>query len=314
LRIAVSLDDVADELGIGLDAAQTRLESARSKLFAAREQRVRPGRDDKLLTGWNALMVGALARAARVFDEREWRDAAQRAVDFLRTALWHDSKLLATYKDGRAHLNAYLDDHAYLLAALIELMQTGFRRRDLDWATVIADALLRRFEDATNGGFFFTSHDHEALIHRPKPAHDNATPAGNGIAAQALLTLGHWLDEPRYLAAAERTLRAFAAELSDRPAGVASLLIGLEDALAAPTMVLLRGDAATCVSWQRRLERAYRPRVRVLDLSREADLPGALSRPHEGGSADATAWVCTAASCLPPIHAPEALEDAVAVS
>jgi hypothetical protein len=314
LRIAVSLDDVADELGIGLAATQARLESARGKLFAARERRVRPGRDDKLLTGWNALMVGALARAARVFDEKEWRDAAQRAVDFLRTALWRDGKLLATSKDGRAHLNAYLDDHAYLLAALIELMQTGFRRLDLDWATAIADALLQRFEDTTNGGFFFTSHDHEALIHRPKPAHDNATPAGNGIAAQALLTLGHWLDEPRYVVAAQRTLRAFAGELGERPAGLASLLIGVEDALAPPSIVLLRGDPATCGSWQRRLERGYRPRVRVLDLSREADLPGALSRPHEGGSATATAWVCTASSCLPPIHAAKELEEAVAGS
>jgi len=311
LRVAAPLADVADALGIGLDAAQTRLEGARSKLFAARELRVRPGRDDKVLTGWNALMIGALARAARVFDEMEWQDAAQRAADFVRAELWHDAKLLATYNDGRAHLNAYLDDHAYLLAALIELMQTNFRRQDLDWAVAIADALLRRFEDVTDGGFFFTSHDHEALIHRPKPAHDNATPAGNGIAAQALLTLGHWLGEPSYVATAERTLRAFAGELGERPAGVASLLIGLEDALAPANMVLLRGDSATCVSWQRRLERAYRPRVRVLDLSRGADLPGALSRPHEGGAAEASAWVCTASSCLPPIHSLEALEKAL---
>jgi len=311
LRVTAPLADVADALGISLGAAQTRLEGARSKLFAARELRVRPGRDDKVLTGWNALMIGALARAARVFDEMEWQDAAQRAADFVRAELWHEAKLLATYKDGRAHLNAYLDDHAYLLAALIELMQTNFRRQDLDWAVAIADALLRRFEDVTDGGFFFTSHDHEALIHRPKPAHDNATPAGNGIAAQALLTLGHWLGEPSYVATAERTLRAFAGELGERPAGVASLLIGLEDALAPASMVLLRGDSATCVSWQRRLERAYRPRVRVLDLSREADLPGALSRPHAGGAAEASAWVCTASSCLPPIHSLETLEKAL---
>jgi uncharacterized protein len=311
LRVTAPLADVADALGISPGAAQTRLEGARSKLFAARELRVRPGRDDKVLTGWNALMIGALARAARVFDEMEWQDAAQRAADFVRAELWREAKLLATYKDGRAHLNAYLDDHAYLLAALIELMQTNFRRQDLDWAVAIADALLRRFEDVTDGGFFFTSHDHEALIHRPKPAHDNATPAGNGIAAQALLTLGHWLGEASYVATAERTLRAFAGELGERPAGVASLLIGLEDALAPASTVLLRGDSATCVSWQRLLERAYRPRVRVLDLSREADLPGALSRPHAGGAAEATAWVCTASSCLPPIHSLEALEKAL---
>jgi uncharacterized protein YyaL (SSP411 family) len=314
LRVAVPLADVAGELGIGLAAAETRLEQARGKLFAARELRVHPGRDDKVLTAWNALMIGALARAARVFDETEWRDAARRAADFLRGALWHDGRVLATYKDGRAHLNAYLDDHAYLLAALLELMQTGFRRQDLDWAIEIADALLQRFGDAANGGFFFTSHDHEVLIHRPKPAHDNATPAGNGIAAQALLTLGHWLGEPRYVAAAERTLRAFARELGERPSGVASLLIALEDSLAPPTSVLLRGDPATCGAWQRLLERTYRPRVRTLDLSREGELPGALSRPHEAGASDATAWACTGTSCLPPIHTLEALEAAIAAS
>ena len=314
LRVAVPLAEVANELGIGAAAAQTRLEQARGKLFAARELRVRPGRDDKVLTSWNALMIGALARAARAFGEAQWQDAARRAADFLRSALWHQGRLLATYKDGRAHLNAYLDDHAYLLAALLELMQAGFRRRDLDWAIEIADALLQRFEDAANGGFFFTSHDHEALIHRPKPAHDNATPAGNGVAAQALVTLGHWLGEPRYLDAAERTLRAFASELGERPSGVASLLIALEDSVSPPTSVLLRGDPGTSAAWQRRLERTYRPHVRTLDLAHEGELPGALSRPHEAGASDATAWVCSGASCLPPIHTLEALEAALAVS
>jgi len=193
-------------------------------------------------------------------------------------------------------------------------MQAGFRRRDLDWAIEIADALLQRFEDAANGGFFFTSHDHEALIHRPKPAHDNATPAGNGVAAQALVTLGHWLGEPRYLDAAERTLRAFASELGERPSGVASLLIALEDSESPPTSVLLRGDPGTAAAWQRRLERTYRPHVRTLDLAHEGELPGALSRPHEAGASDATAWVCSGTSCLPPIHTLEALEAALAAS
>src|SRR5205814_6709492 len=237
------------ELGIGLEVAEARLELARAKLFAAREQRVHPGRDDKVLTSWNALMIGALARAARVFDETEWISAAQRAADFLRGSLWRDARLLATYKNGRAHLNAYLDDHAFLLAALLELMQTSFRRQDLEWAIEIADSLLARFEDPAGGGFFFTSHDHEALIHRPKPGHDNATPAGNGIAAQALTTLGHWRSEPRYLDAAERTVRAFARELGREPTGFASLLIALDGCATPPMTVLLRGDATTCAAW-----------------------------------------------------------------
>jgi uncharacterized protein YyaL (SSP411 family) len=313
LRVATPLAEVAGRLGIPVTTAEARLEAARAKLFAAREQRVHPGRDDKVLTSWNALFIAALARAARVFDDAAWLAAAQNTVDFVRAALWRDGRLLATYKDGRAHLNAYLDDHAYLLAALLELMQTAFRPADLNWAIEIADTLLQRFEDAANGGFFFTSHDHEALLLRAKPAHDNATPAGNGIAAQALVTLGHWLGEPRYLDAAERTVRAFARELAERPSGVASLLVALEEVSSPPTTVLLRGDPAICATWQRHLERAYRPGVRMLDLSRAEALPGALSRPHASGHA-ATAWVCTGAACLPPLHTLEAVAAALGVA
>jgi uncharacterized protein len=312
LRVVVPLADLAGTLGVTVAHAEARLERARTKLFAARERRVHPGRDDKVLTSWNALLIGALARAARAFDEATWLTAAQNAADFVRAALWREGRLLATYKDGRAHLNAYLDDHAYLLWALLELLQASFRAADLSWAIEIADTLLLRFEDPASGGFFFTSHDHEPLLHRPKPAHDNATPAGNGVAAQALLTLGHWLGQTRYLEAAERTLRAFRREL-ERPSGLSSLLIALEDLVTPPATVLLRGDAATCASWQRTLERAYRPGVRVLDLSREGALPGALSRPHQGESS-ATAWVCKGSSCLPPLHSLEAVQAALVVA
>jgi uncharacterized protein YyaL (SSP411 family) len=310
LRVAAPLAEVASRLGIPVAQAEAGLEQARAKLLAARERRIHPGRDDKILTSWNALMIGALGHAARVFDEAAWLAAAQRAADFLRAALWQDGRLLATYKDGRAHLNAYLDDHAYLLAALLELMQTSFRAADLNWAVEIADTLLLRFEDAANGGFFFTSHDHEALLHRPKPAHDNATPAGNGIAAQALVTLGHWLGEPRYLDAAERTVRAFARELREQPSGVSSLLVALEEVTNPPATALLRGDPTTCAAWQRQLERAYRPGVRTLDLSHADALSGALSRPHSGAHA-ATAWVCRGTACLPPLHTLEAVEAAL---
>jgi uncharacterized protein YyaL (SSP411 family) len=134
---------------------------------------------------------------------------AARAADCIRNTMWQDGRLLATARDGRAHLDAYLDDHAFLLAALLELMQAEFRGKDLAFAIELADALLNRFEDSDAGGFFFTAHDHEVLIHRPKTGHDNATPAGNGVAAFALQRLGHMLGETRYVGAAERTLRLF---------------------------------------------------------------------------------------------------------
>ena len=151
---------------------------------------MRPGRDDKVLTSWNALMIRGLARAARAFREPGWLAAAQRALDFVRTYLWQPGagagalgRLAATCKDGRAHLNAYLDDYAFLLDALIELIQCEFRERDLQFARALAEILLERFADPAAGGFYFVSHDHEQLIHRAKPSQDGATPSGNGVAA-----------------------------------------------------------------------------------------------------------------------------------
>ena len=131
-------------------------------------------------------MIRGMAHAgARARTSRNGSRRARRALDFIRRAMWREGRLLATYKDGRAHLNAYLDDYALLLAAMLELMQERFDAADLEFARKLADALLEQFEDAEAGGFFFTSHDHEQLIQRPKPPHDNATPSGNAVAAWA---------------------------------------------------------------------------------------------------------------------------------
>ena len=312
LRVTAPLEQVARELSLPLPEVEASLEAARAKLLTARARRVRPGRDDKLLCSWNALMIAALARASRVFGEPSWLSDAQQATDFIRQAMWRDKRLLATYKDGRAHLNAYLDDHAFLLAALIELLQTAFRAEDLSWAIEIADALLAHFEDRAGGGFFFTSDDHESLLIRPKPGHDNATPGGNGIAAQALIALGHWLSDSRYLDSAERTVRAFGRELAARPAGFSSLLVALESCLEPPAMLLLRGDSAACMSWQRGVERQYRPSLQTLNLSQLQGLPGALAKPHESGAWPVTAWLCRGTACLPPLHALSDLDAALA--
>jgi uncharacterized protein YyaL (SSP411 family) len=206
------------------------LASARAKLFARRETRVRPGRDDKVLTAWNALMIEGLAHAARVFDRPDWLAAARRALEFLRTSMWRDGRLLATARNGEAHLPAYLDDYAFLLAALLEMMKCEMWPADAEWATQLADALLDRFEDKAAGGFFFTANDHEALIHRPKSAHDNSMPAGNAVVALALLRLGRMFGENRHIEAAERTLHLFEPQLQ-QAGGNSSMLMALEEAL-----------------------------------------------------------------------------------
>jgi uncharacterized protein YyaL (SSP411 family) len=304
LHITNPLADVATSLNLALTECEARLASARDKLLAVRNQRIWPGRDEKILTSWNALMIKGMARAARVFNQPAWLASAQSALDFIRGTLWrpsHDGgRLLATYKDGKAHLNAYLDDYAFLLDALLELMQTAFRSDDLEFARALAERLLDQFEDTEHGGFFFTGHHHEKLIHRGKPGHDNATPSGNGIAAFALQRLGHVAGEPRYIAAAERAIHLFYGAMQRQPGAFVSLLSALEEALAPPRMVILRGDTHALIEWQRALATRYRPHTLVVALSDSlGDLPPALAKPVPAGSVNA--WVCQGVSCLPPL-------------
>jgi len=302
LRVAKPLAEVASQLRIDGPDAATRLAGARAGLFAARSRRVRPACDDKILTSWNALAIAGLARASGGLDLPRWAQMAARAADALKRTAWRDGRLLATRRGAAAALNAYLDDHAFLLAALLELMQVSFRREDYDWALALADALLARFEDADEGGFFFTSHDHEKLFHRTKPGHDSATPSGNGVAARSLAILGHLAGDLRYVQAAQRTVALFAHQMAQSPQGCASLLEAATVVEAPPALVLVYGDPGEADQWRRDLVAAYRPDVVVLDLSRAGDLPPPLVKGAVPG-AGAVAYVCRGATCLPPMHA-----------
>ena len=309
LRVMKPLAFVAKRLDIALDECEKRLAAARAKLLAARAQRVAPGRDEKVLTSWNGLMIRGMARAAAVFGRSDWLASAQRAADFVRVTLWRNGRLLATCKDGRAHLNAYLDDHAFMLDGLLELMQAGFRVEDLRFARALADLLLTQFEDRERGGFFFVSHDHEKLIHRAKPGPDNATPSGNGIAAIALQRLGHLTGEARYLDAAERALKLFYPLMERRPSAFPSLLVALEEWLQPPRTVVLRGPERELGGWRHDLAAAYRPDTVVLAIPADiAELPPTLAKP-EGASV--SAWVCRGATCLAPITSREELMRAL---
>jgi len=299
LRVSASLAEIAQRMEIPTEQASALLGSAQKQLFAAREQRVRPGRDEKILGAWNGLMITGMARAARVFDRPDWLHSAQRAMDFVRNTLWRDGTLLATYKDGKAHLNAYLDDHAFLLNALLELLQAEFRSIDLAFAVQLGDALLARFEDKQNGGFFFTSHDHEVLIQRNKIGPDNATPAGNGIAAQALLRLAELTGKTEYADAAERCLKLYFPALQQAAAYHSSLCTALAEYLQPASVLVLRGTTGDTSAWRDALRSRYLPNVMTIVLADDvADLPDALAKPR---GEQATAWLCHGAQCLPPI-------------
>ncbi|BCK87743.1 hypothetical protein MIZ01_1536 [Sideroxyarcus emersonii] len=310
LRVTRPLGEIAQQLHLDNEQAASLLASAQAKLFAAREQRIRPGRDEKILGSWNGLMIAGMAKAARVFRRADWLHSAQRAMDFVHATLWQDGRLLATHKDGKTHLNAYLDDHAYLLNAALELMQSEYRPADMGFAMQLADALLTRFEDRDNGGFFFTSHDHEALIQRNKTGQDNATPSGNGIAAQALLQLAELTGDMRYADAAERCLKLFF-PLMQRAAGhFSSLCTALGAAVQPPSLLVLRGAEKETAAWRAAVAAAYRPGLMCIVLTGdEADLPPPLDKPDH---ARAAAWLCRGTQCLPPITSLDALLAALA--
>ena len=280
--------------------SEALIERAKAKLFAAREKRVRPGRDEKILVSWNALAIRGMAHAGRVLGKPQWIASARRALEFIRSRMWREHRLLATYKDSRAHLNAYLDDYALLVAALLELMQAGFSTADLDFATDVADTLLEEFEDGQAGGFFFTGKSHERLFHRPKPGQDNATPSGNAVAAWALGRLAAMTGRQRYTRAAERTLALFYPPMREYPAGYAAMALALSEHLAPPKVVILRGREPELGRWQEELAREYLPDGLVLALPEDlAGLPAVLDKPKRPEPVNG--WLCRGVTCLAPI-------------
>ncbi|HSN22257.1 MAG TPA: thioredoxin domain-containing protein [Usitatibacter sp.] len=292
--------------------AQVLLDSARRKLRAAREKRVRPGLDDKVLTSWNALMIAGMAHAARVFGQPEWLASARRALDHIRRAMWRDGRLLATARDGHAHLDAYLDDHAYLLAALIEIMQAQFRAEDLAWATELGDALMDRFHDPREGGFFFTAHDHEPLILRPKPGPDNATPSGNAVAAWALGRLAFLSGDMRFAQAARGTIGLFWPQIERIPSAFGTMLAALEEQLTPARTLIVTGTRGQFGPWRELLDPAYLPAATVLFIPSETTgLPPPLAKPPTEA---VNAWLCEGVTCLSPINSLERLREALGLA
>jgi len=299
LHVYRTTRQLADEFPAGSDEIETLIASAADKLFNVRAARVNPGRDDKVLTSWNGLMIRGMAVAGRHLDNTVWLDSAERALDFIRNQLWNNGRLLATCKDGRAHLNAYLDDYVYLIDAILELLQARWREGELAFAIELAEAVLAHFQDEA-GGFFFTADDHEPLIQRPKANHDDATPSGNGVAAKVFGRLGYLLGEPRYLEAADRTVKALWSSIESTPQNHASLLVALEESLFPVQTVILRGTRDTMADWHRRGARPYAPRRLVFAIPLDARaLPGTLAERKPQG--DVVAYICSGQTCSAPV-------------
>lgn len=282
------------------------LQTARAKLLAARDERIRPALDDKILTAWNGMMVKGMARAAITLDRSDFADSAAAALDFIRAELWRDGRLRVTSRGGQARLNGYLDDYAFLAEGLVEFLQVKWRAGDLAFAVSVCDAMLEHFEDPQAGGFFFTSHDHEPLLHRPKSGPDDAIPSGNGAAARALFKLGHLLGEPRYLTAADKTLRLFARALERMPSVHGLLSMALQAGETSNPTIIIRGRRAQTAPWRAMCRRRYHPeRMAVAIPPQTPNLPPALAQRKAGSKT--VAYICHGDRCSAPVDSPEEL-------
>ena len=307
LTVRQSMEDVAADNKSTTEDAAAAIARGKQALLRKRDGRVPPGRDEKQLTAWNALAIRGLAIAGRVFERDDLVDAAADAVDFIRDNLFIDGRLLANFKDGKARFPAYLDDHAFLLDALLELLQVRWSGEHLQFATTLADTLLERFEDRDDGGFYFTANDHEELMHRPKPLADESVPSGNGIAAFTLQRLGFLLGESRYLDVAGKTLRSAWRAMEEYPHGHVSLLTVLEEYLEHPEIIVIRGDEHEISNWRDSAAKLYAPRRLVFAIpADEPELTGALTEraPVEG---ETVAYRCLGTQCELPVTTWEAL-------
>lgn len=223
LHVAVPIESLSQKVGVAGNILESRLSEMRQKFLETRNDRVRPATDDKVLTDWNGLAIAALAQGYRVLRDEKYLDAAKQAADFFMTRMWDGKTLIHNYRYGETGTIGILDDYAFLIEGLVELYQTGFHPRRLEQASELADRMIELFWDADNGGFFEVSADRTDLIQRRKNGHDSATPAGNALAAKALLTLSQLTGQDEYLDYADRTARAFATEMESYPAAYVRL-------------------------------------------------------------------------------------------
>ncbi len=322
LHPSLELDQLARLFGREVDEVGQLIATAKQRLFNVREDRIKPGRDEKILTCWNGLMLSGFAEAARVLDNPHYLDIARRNAAFILTKLSEkvndddqplgkrssstfNGRLLRSYKDGQAKFNAYLDDYAAFTCGLLDLYEATSEPDYLDRAVALSRVLLERFWDTEQGGFFFTSDDHERLISRSKSAFDGSIPSGNSLATLALLRLFSLTERQDYLDKAEQTLRLFYDDMERSPFGFSQLLGVLDFHLQRPKQIVLVGDASAPETRQllARINALYLPNktVACLDPQSLADGkgPAALTGKVQVDG-KLTTYVCHNFTCSPP--------------
>ena len=309
LHLQKTLPQLSKELGISENQLHSRLEDGRLKLFRAREKRIHPLKDDKILTDWNGLMIAALAKAGNVLDNQKYTTAAAKAADFVLQNLTDDKgRLLKRYRQGKAGLSAHLNDYAFMVWGLLELYQATFEIKYLKDAVELNQQMLSHFWDEENGGLYMTADDSEKLLVRSKTIYDGAIPSGNSVAVFNLLRLGHMTGKADYLTKAERIIKSFSVEIAQHPAGHCQLMVALEFALNPNYEVVIVGNPQRkdTMSMLAALRKPFLPEKVVLfrpvDHEAAAEVTGiasyTLSMAAKNGRA--TAYVCQEFACKLP--------------
>ena len=272
----------------------SKVAAAIPRLYAAREKRVRPGRDEKILADWNGLALRAFAEAAAFLGREDYRKIAEQNAAFVFDKLWDGQRLVHSFKDGRARFNAYLDDYANVADGLLALYQLTFDEQWLRRSVLLAEIIVDRFADKEQGGFYFTARDHEELIARTKDLFDNATPSGNSVAADVLLRLAALLGHDDFRNLAERTLAAVENHLGPYASGFGRMLAALDFAIGPVAEIALVGDAGDLLNAYRKL---YLPRAVI--ASGGTDI--ALLRGRQAVNGKPTAYICENLACRQPV-------------
>jgi uncharacterized protein len=286
------------------------IQRGRKLLFEAREKRVKPGRDEKVLTAWNGLMVCSFAEAANSLGREDYRKIAVQNADFLLSRMCHDGQLFRSYKDGRARFNAYLEDYACLIEGLISVYQATFDPRWLREARGLAETTVSKFWDPQGGGFYFTSEDHESLIHRPKEFYDNATPSGNSTAAYALLRLWKLTGEDRWAHYSESILQNTAELMAQHPSAFPNMLCALDFYLTQPKEIAIVGDPGDAGT-RTLLHEVFRVYCPNKVVACGIDSGSFLLKDKLQVNGLATAYICRNFTCGMPITSAGALHEAV---
>lgn len=306
------LETVAKLRGVAPDELRRKLDAAKRSLLNARGRRVAPHRDEKVLAEWNGMMISALARGGAALDQPRYVQAAARAAEFVWSRQWRGGRLLRSYRDGRTLETAFLTDYACMIDGLIELYEATFDRRWLDRAVQLDDVLTRQFWDQERGGYYFSAHDHEPLILRPKDIRDGATPSGNSVQLMNLLRLAVMFDDPACRNRAERMIRLFGPGVAAAPGSSDRFLAGVEFALAGPVEVAVVGDSDDIRTRDllRAVRETYLPNrvVMLHDPRRPADsVDSPLLRGRECVGGQPTAYVCRGYACRAPVTTAAAL-------